>query len=129
MTWHKPWRSLLPCKRSGHVNSRGSYIELLTESMLCLVTGWSFKSILNFITSFLASQKMPNALVIGRLLIQFLHFAPSLMNASGIWSNKSVLLLLSFVSLNPPLLHISLTLWTSISASLTDGTDFSTSST
>ena len=34
-----------------------------------------------------------------------------------------------FCSLNPPLLHISVTLWISIRASLTDGTDFSTSST
>ena len=48
-----------------------------TESMPCLVNGLSFKSILNIITSFSASQKIPNALSIGRLPVKSLSFAPS----------------------------------------------------
>ena len=71
MTWHKPWRSPLPCKRNEHANPRGSYIQLIPESMPRLVIGWSFKSILNFITSFSASQKIPHALSIGRLPVNF----------------------------------------------------------
>ena len=109
MTWHKPWRSLLPCKRNGHANPRGSHIEFITESMPPLLIGWSFKLILNFITSFLASLNIPNAFSIGRLPVQSLSFAASLLSASGIWNSISFLLLMNFVYLNPPFLHRSLT--------------------
>ena len=42
-----------------------------------LAIGWSFKSILKIITSFSASQKIPNAYSIGRLPVKSLSFAPS----------------------------------------------------
>ena len=82
-----------------------------------------------FIASFSASQKIPNAPSMERLPVKWLSFAPSLLSASGIWNNASLLLLMNFVSLNPPLLHRSVTSWVSVRASLTDVTDFSTSST
>ena len=98
-----------------------------TESMPCLVNGLSFKSILNIITSFSASQNIPNVLSIGRLPVKSFSFAPSLLSASEIWNNISFLLLMNFVSLNPPLFHRSLTSWISVRTSLTDGTDFTKS--
>ena len=116
MTWHKSW-SLLPCKRDEHANPRGSYIKLKTESMPRL------KSILNFITSFSVSSKIRNALSSRTLPVKSFSLAPTLLNASGIWNNKPFLLLMNFVSLNPPLLHRSVTFWISVRASLTDGTD------
>ena len=89
--WHRPWRSLLPCKINGHANSRGSYIKLMTERLPCLVIGWSFKSILNFVTLFSASQKISNPLSVGRLQVKSLSFTLSLLIASGIWNNASFL--------------------------------------
>ena len=127
MTWHKPWRSLLPCKRNWHANPRGSYIEHITESMPRFVIGWSFKSILSLLHHSQHPRKSP---ILFKL--EDYQLNPCLLHhrsALGIWSNISFLLLMNFVNVNPPFLHRTLTCWISVRASITDGTGFSTSST
>ena len=121
MTWNKPWKSLLPCKRNEHANPGGSYIELMTKSMPRLLIGWSFKSLLNLITSFSVSGK--SSMLFQGLPVKSLSFAPSLISAPWIWNNEPFLLLINFACLNPSLLHRSVIFWISVAAILTDGTD------
>ena len=124
MTWYRPWRTLLLCRRNRHAKLRGSYIERVIERMSFFVIRLSLKLILNILYHF----QHPWYWKVLKIFNSIVRLPVKLLSPSGIWNITSFLILMIFISLNRPLLHRSAGFWIRIRALLSDDTDFSTTS-
>ena len=121
---------LLPFKINDYAKPSGSYTELNSDSIPLFAAGLSFDDILNPNVSVLMfHHTTPNALSfstsplsISLMLMFFLQCS------SGINFNTSILLLTSFVKMNPQALQIFLILWIKSTALSIPLEDFSMSS-
>ena len=104
-------------------------MELRVDNIPLLVNGFSLMAILNPGVSASTFYKIPNACSSGSLQPRSLSLTPFLLKVSSINYSTFLILLMNFVTLNPPSLHIDLTFLISLMASSSELTDFNRSST
>ena len=118
-----------PLGRKGAPRQSGSWMKLRVDNIPLLFNGFSLMAILNPRVSASTFHKIPNACSSGSLQPRSLSLTPFLLKISGIECRSFLLLLTSFVKLNPPSLHIDLTFLISLMASSSELIDFKRSST
>ena len=103
-------------------------MELIVDNIPLLVNGFSLMATLNRRVSAFTFHKITIACSSGSFQTSSLYLTPFSLKVSVIECGTSLLLLINFVKLNPPSLHIDLTSLISLIASFSGLTDFNRSS-